>query len=71
VVQEVLAVEDLAGGADATQFTVTELFARTGTAEPLRWSGQVPTRLQRAFRQAGIDLHTLLPTERLTNGRRS
>jgi pilus assembly protein CpaF len=65
-----VAIEDLAGGAEATQFTVTELFGRTGTADPLRWSGQVPTRLHRAFRQAGIDLHALLPAERLTNGRR-
>jgi pilus assembly protein CpaF len=70
VVQEVVAIEDLAGGAEATQFTVTELFGRAGTADPLRWSGQVPTRLHRAFRQAGIDLHALLPAERLTNGRR-
>jgi pilus assembly protein CpaF len=71
VVHEIVAVEDLAGGAEATQFTVTELFGRSGTSEPLRWSGQVPTRLHRAFRQAGIDLHALLPTERLANGRRS
>jgi pilus assembly protein CpaF len=70
VVNTVLAVEDLAGGAEATQFTVTEVFGRAGTSEPLRWSGQVPTRLHRAFRQAGIDLHELLPTERLAEGRR-
>ncbi len=68
IVNEVVAVEDLAGGAEATQFTVTEVFSRPGAGEPLRWSGQVPSRLQRAFRQSGADLRALLPAARRPAG---
>jgi pilus assembly protein CpaF len=53
-------VEDLAGGTEATQFTVTQLFDRAGAEEPLTWSGQVPTRAARALRQAGFDVRSLL-----------
>ena len=58
-VTEVVAVEDL-NGADATQFTVTELFGRAGPDAPLSWTGQVPTRAARQFRQAGLDIRELL-----------
>ena len=59
-VNEVIAVEDLAGGVEATQFTVTELFSRSGPDAPLAWSGQVPTRAARALRLAGFDARSLL-----------
>jgi pilus assembly protein CpaF len=59
-VSEVIAVEDLQGGADATQFTVTELFSRSGPDRPLEWSGLVPVRAQRALNESGVDLHALL-----------
>jgi pilus assembly protein CpaF len=59
-VNEIVAVEDLAGGYDAAQFTVTELFSRDGTAAPLRWTGNVPSRLRRVFRLAGHDIGALL-----------
>lgn len=60
IVTEVVAVEDLAGGPDATQFTVTDLFARTGRDEPLAWSGQLPARLARRLRGEGRDVRALL-----------
>jgi pilus assembly protein CpaF len=59
-VVEIVAVEDLAGGADATQFTVTELFRRSGPGEPLVWTGQVPIRLGRALDAAGYEVRRLL-----------
>jgi pilus assembly protein CpaF len=55
-VSEVLAVEDLAGGAEATQFTTTDLFTRQGYDKPLTWTGNVPVRVGRAFDRAGLDL---------------
>jgi pilus assembly protein CpaF len=59
-VVEIVAVDDLAGAADATQFTVTELFRRSGPGEPLAWTGQVPSRLGRALDAAGHDTRRLL-----------
>ncbi|CAN5903895.1 hypothetical protein BH23ACT2_BH23ACT2_28300 [soil metagenome] len=59
-VTEVIAIEDLAGGAEATQFTATPVFVRNGPDAPLQWSGQVPTRLERLLRHAGADLRSLL-----------
>jgi pilus assembly protein CpaF len=59
-VAEVVAVEDLASGPAATQFTVTELFSRRGNDAPLAWTGNVPTRIGRAFDEAGADLPRLL-----------
>ena len=59
-VTEVVAVEDLAGGPDATQFTVTELFTRRGTDAPLMWTGNLPVRAGRAFDEAGIDLGAIV-----------
>ena len=65
-VTEIVAVEDLAGGADATQFTVTPVFEREGLESPLRWSGQVPVRLDRLLQQVGIEVHTLLDEPSVT-----
>jgi pilus assembly protein CpaF len=59
-VMEVVAVEDLAGGADATQFTATELFRRPAPDRPLAWTGQVPVRLGRALEASGHDVRRLL-----------
>jgi len=59
-VTEILAVEDLQTGPDATTFTTTDLFRRGGPGEPLRWTGQLPVRATRAFDAAGIDVRTLL-----------
>lgn len=60
LVTEVLAVEDLAGGAEAAQFTVTHLFDRPSAGAQLTWTGNVPDRLTRALAGAGIDLPRLL-----------
>ncbi len=61
-VTEVLAVEDLAGGAEATQFTVTEVFRRSGPDGPLAWTGELPVRAGRALTDAGYDPRRLLDT---------
>jgi pilus assembly protein CpaF len=58
-VTEILAVEDLASG-DATQFTVTELFGRAAPDAPLAWSGLLPSRAGRLFRQAGLEVRDAL-----------
>ncbi len=61
-VGEVVAVEDLAGGPDATQFTVTDVFSRAGLGAPLAWTGNLPVRGGRALREAGFDVQRLLAT---------
>jgi pilus assembly protein CpaF len=60
LVSEIAAVEDLTGGPDAVQFTLTELFNRSHVDGPLQWSGNLPVRAARALREAGIDIRTLL-----------
>jgi pilus assembly protein CpaF len=59
-VTEVLAVEDRQGGLDAAAFTVTELFRRVRADLPLRWTGNLPSRLARPLERAGYDIRTLL-----------
>jgi pilus assembly protein CpaF len=59
-VSSVIAVEDLTGPADATQFTTTEVFARPRPGSPLTWTGQLPVRLGRALADVGHDVRALL-----------
>ncbi|MGE3621158.1 MAG: CpaF family protein [Acidimicrobiia bacterium] len=59
-VTEVLAVEDAAGGADATHFTTTSVFDRRGRDGALTWTGQVPSRAADALEAAGHDVRALL-----------
>lgn len=59
-VSEVIAVEDLAGGPEAAQFTVTQLFARPAPRQPLVWSGNLPVRASRVLETAGFDVRDLL-----------
>jgi pilus assembly protein CpaF len=59
-VMELVAVEELAGGADAGQFTITALFERHAPDQPLAWTGNVPVRAGRALQANGIDLAGLL-----------
>jgi pilus assembly protein CpaF len=59
-VSEIAAVEDLAGGPDSLQFTVTELFGRQHLDGSLEWSGNLPVRAARALREAGFDARALL-----------
>ena len=60
IVTEVTAVEDLQSGADSTAFTVTELFQRPRTDQPLQWTGAVPARATRPLEAAGYDVRGLL-----------
>lgn len=59
-VQEITAVEDLAGTAEAVQFTTTELFSRPQPGEPLRWTGNLPVRLDRLLRASGTSARHLV-----------
>lgn len=58
-VTEIIAVENLAAGGQAAQFTVTEVFGRTD-GRPLAWTGNLPVRTAIALGDAGIDMRTLL-----------
>jgi pilus assembly protein CpaF len=59
-VNEIIAVEDLAGAADAHQFTATTLVGRQRPDAALSWSGEVPARLTHRLAEGGIDLRALL-----------
>jgi pilus assembly protein CpaF len=59
-VMELVAVEELAGGADASQFTITALFERHAPDQPLAWTGNVPVRAGHALQANGIDPAALL-----------
>jgi pilus assembly protein CpaF len=59
-VVEVVATEDLAGGPEATHFTVTPVFRRSCGDGPLRWTGELPVRLGQALEDAGYDQRRLL-----------
>ena len=59
-VNEVVAVEDLQTGPDATAFTVTELFRRERPDAPLTWTGNLPSRAARSLEMAGYDVRRLL-----------
>ena len=67
-VMTILAVEDLAGGSDAVQFTATEVFERGRHGAPLERTGAVPPRLARAFARVGLDIVEVL--EDATGGQR-
>src|SRR3712207_1394433 len=59
-VTEVVAVEEQQSGPEGTRFTVTELFRRARWEEPLRWTGNLPVRAERALEEAGYDVRSLL-----------
>ncbi|HEX7131522.1 MAG TPA: ATPase, T2SS/T4P/T4SS family [Iamia sp.] len=63
-VTEVITVEDLSASPDGTAFTITEVFRREGIDAPLTWTGQLPQRLERPFRDAGYDLRDILDDAR-------
>ena len=56
-VSEVIAVEDLTAGPEASHLTVTPLFARPPGSEALRWSGLLPVRAGEALATAGFAGH--------------
>src|SRR5438552_673766 len=59
-VTEIVAVEELHTGADATAFTTTPLFVRSHPDSPLEWSGNLPVRAGEALARSGIDVRELL-----------
>jgi pilus assembly protein CpaF len=59
-VTEIVAVEDLAAGPDAAQFTVTQVFSRTSPDGSLTWSGNLPVRADRALAAIGLDQRELV-----------
>ena len=59
-VTEVVAVEELQTGRDATAFTITPLFVRARADAPLGWSGNLPVRASRPLDEAGYDVRALL-----------
>lgn len=59
-VTEIVCVEDLAGGVEAAQFTVTPVFAQPDPDRPLAWTGTLPVRAARALREAGHDVRSLV-----------
>jgi pilus assembly protein CpaF len=62
-VSSILAVEDLVAGADAVQFTVTDVFDRRPGDGQLRWTGQLPIRASERFERHGIDMRQLLASD--------
>ena len=60
LVDEVIAVEDLQTGRDATSFTTSELFSRQHPDAPLTWTGTLPVRAVRSLETAGYDVRQLL-----------
>lgn len=71
-VTEILAVEDLAGGPDAAQFTATTVFAQNDDDRALDPTGLVPSRLSRLLARRGVDVQALVspsPRERSSSGR--
>jgi pilus assembly protein CpaF len=63
-VSSIVAVEELTGPSDATQFTVTEVFKRSEPGAPLEWSGQLPSRLARRLADHGHDVRALVGADR-------
>jgi pilus assembly protein CpaF len=59
-VTEIIAVEDLQTGMEATAFTVTEVFKRSRWNGPLAWTGNLPVRVARAFEEAEQDVRSIL-----------
>jgi pilus assembly protein CpaF len=59
-VTEIVAVEELQTGYEATAFTITELFRRNRPDGPLCWTGNVPVRLIHAAESVGTDLLPIL-----------
>jgi pilus assembly protein CpaF len=58
-VTEILAVEDLQVGIDSSAFTTTTIFNRDAAGQPLRWTGNIPSRASRPLNAAGYDIRTL------------
>ena len=60
LVTEVIAVEDMQGGAEAVNFTTTSIFRRPRPDQPLVWTGNLPVRATQRLESAGYDVRRLL-----------
>lgn len=60
-VTEIIAVEELQNGVDATNFTTTEVFSRESPDSELRWSGNIPSRAARSLAGVGYDVRNIEP----------
>lgn len=58
----VVAVEDLIAGAEAAQFTLTEVFRRRTVHEQIVATGSVPSRLGALFERAGLEISSFVGT---------
>ena len=70
-VTSIAAVEDLATAADATQFTLTELYHRPRPGGALVWTGNIPVRAGRALEASGFDVRALLEQSTLEQSTRA
>lgn len=59
-VSEIICVEDLAAGPNSTNFTVTEVFSRSGVDATIGWTGSLPIRVGKAIDASGHDVRRLL-----------
>jgi len=59
-VSAIVAVEDLTAGADAVNFTTTDVFGRDMPGDELTWSGLVPMRVGERMQRCGEDVRALL-----------
>jgi hypothetical protein len=63
---EIVAVEELSAGLEASHFTVTGVFDRARLDGPLTWTGNLPVRVARPLQEAGHDVRELLGAGVLT-----
>lgn len=63
-VNEILVLEEQQVGANATSFTVTDVYKRRGLDGELTWSGAIPSRVSESLAQHGFDIRDLLETSR-------
>ena len=59
-VSSILAVEDLAAGPEAVQFTTTDVFTREQHQGELEWTGLVPMRVAQRMGRSGRDARAIL-----------
>lgn len=65
----ILAVEELTSGADAVQFTTTEVFSRTSYGAPLRPTGLLPIRAAARLERHGVDVRDVVSDPERTGTR--
>jgi len=59
-VNTISCVEDLSASMDSAQFTMTDVYVRSGRDATLEWTGDIPQRTAAAFDDAGLDIRMIL-----------